>query len=170
MSLYCKRCKQYNTQDSCFIKKLPNNKYYIDGSCTICTKTISKPLNKKQVKLLPKSIIDSNDYTVHKEYTNEKNGGILPLATLLPIILGGIGAISGVASSVINPLLESKKHAEQKRHNEALETAARGSGISDTIENKERTLSDIVNNLNTISDNEKRQLIKAFGGLGYTII
>ena len=83
-------------------------------------------------------------------------------------MLGALGAIGGVSTAaknlVIDPIMESKKQSEEKRHNEALEASVRGSGVTN------RTLADIANNIDSLSDEDKRQIIKVFSGMGYTFI
>ena len=143
--------------------KLPNNKYVLNGICANCKNSISKNLSKTQIKLLPQSIKDANVYSVHKEFNDEKSGGLLPLATLVPIILGAIGAVSTAAKNlVIDPILENKKIETQKE-------LIKGSGLTETA-SPSRTLDEIVNNVDSLTDHEKRQLIKTFRGMGYAFI
>src|SRR5277367_2158545 len=61
----------------------------------------------------------------------EKNGGFLPLAALIPLIFGGIGAAGGISSAVS----AVKSNAEQARHNRTVEEQLKaGSGVvSDTV-------------------------------------
>lgn len=163
MTIYCKSCKQNQILDSPVIMKLPNNKYVLNGICAICKNSISKNLSKTQIKLLPQSIKDANSYTVHKEFNDDKSGGLLPLATLVPIILGAIGAVSTAAKNlVIDPILENKKIETQKE-------LIKGSGLNEAA-SPSRTLDDIVKNVESLSDHEKRQLITAFRGMGYAFI
>ena len=63
----------------------------------------------------------------------KKCGGFLPLlAGLIPALIGGVGALSSGIASAVN---SSKQTAEQKRHNEAMENIAKGSGyLSDVVE------------------------------------
>ena len=84
MSLYCKRCKQYISLEAPNIIKLPRDRYNLEDICGNCKKLLSKPLNKKQIKMVPKSIKESNDYSEHNKYTEEKTGGVKPLLSLIP--------------------------------------------------------------------------------------
>ena len=159
MSLYCKRCKQYISLEAPNIIKLSGDRFILMGVCGKCIKLVRKTLNKKQIKMVPKSIKESNDYS-------EQTGGVIPLLSLIPLILGGIGAVSGVASAVANPIIQNKKIEEEKRHNLAVENIAiGGSGLNESTSS--RTLTEIINDLNKVTDEEKRQLIGIFSGLGY---
>jgi hypothetical protein len=65
----------------------------------------------------------------------EKNGGFLPLAALIPLIFGGIGAAGGLAGGVASAVSAVKSNAEQARHNRTVEEQLKaGSGVvSDTV-------------------------------------
>ena len=66
-----------------------------------------------------------------------KEGGLLPLATLLPMIFGGLAAAGGTAggiASAVNAANQKTKNdlelKEQRRHNEAIEKGLHeGKGI-----------------------------------------
>lgn len=69
-----------------------------------------------------------------------KEGGLLPLATLLPILFSGLGAAGGVASGVANAVKSVKEVSEQERHNKEMEKLAKeskpstsGKGLTDII-------------------------------------
>ena len=82
---------------------------------------IQKAKNKVKLTLSTKQLNHMN-----------KTGGFLPLLGLLPAIIGAAGGLAGGIASAVN---SSKQTAEQKRHNQALENIAKGSGIiSDKIE------------------------------------
>ena len=51
----------------------------------------------------------------------KKEGGLLPLATLLPIIFSGLGATAGVATGVSKIVKDVQDSKEQQRHNKVLE-------------------------------------------------
>src|SRR5271163_2748666 len=65
----------------------------------------------------------------------EKNGGFLPLAALIPLIFGGIGAAGGLAGGISSAVSAVKSNAEQARHNRTVEEQLKaGSGVvSDTV-------------------------------------
>src|SRR5277367_5571291 len=65
----------------------------------------------------------------------EKNGGFLPLAALIPLIFGGIGAAGGLAGGISSAVSAVKSNAEQARHNRAVEEQLKaGSGVvADTV-------------------------------------
>ena len=227
--LWCKRCKKNVDIVEPVISKLPGDRYSINAKCSLCDKPINRSLNKRQIKLLPKSMLDSNDYNIFKDYKDEKTGGILPLLPLLGAIFAGVTAASGVAGTVANSVIQSKKNEELERHNKEVERIARGEGLPEceggfigilplitaivtaakateyknekhggllpllplisaivaaskavelpNIKAKSgegtpsgRSLNDIVNNLDSMTDDEKRDVMKVFGGLGYAII
>ena len=65
-----------------------------------------------------------------------KQGGVLPLLTLLPLIFGGIAAAGGTAGGIASAVSSANSKAkgdlelqEQRRHNKAIEKAAHGEGI-----------------------------------------
>src|SRR5215469_681985 len=66
----------------------------------------------------------------------EKTGGFLPLAALIPIIAGAIGAAGGLTGGIASAVSAAKSNTEQARHNKAIEDLTRtelskttGSGI-----------------------------------------
>jgi hypothetical protein len=227
--LWCKRCKKNADVIEPVISKLPGDRYTINAMCSLCNKPINRSLNKRQIKLLPKSMIDSNDYSIFKDYKDQKTGGIIPLLPLLGPIFAGVTEASGVAGTVANSVIQSKKNEELARHNKEVDRVARGEGLqeceggfigilplitaivaaaksteyknekhggllpvvplisaiyaaSKAIELPDiktkggkgtpsgRSLNDIVNNVDSMTDGEKRDVMKVFGGLGYAII
>jgi hypothetical protein len=60
-----------------------------------------------------------------EKYSNEHEGGILPLTVLLPLIFGGVAAASGVAGTVASAVTSSKQAKENERHNQEMEKIAR---------------------------------------------
>jgi hypothetical protein len=60
----------------------------------------------------------------------EKVGGFLPLLGLLPAILGAVGGLAGGVASAVN---SSKQTAEQKRHNQELESIAKGGSLKSIL-------------------------------------
>src|SRR5579863_2356789 len=68
---------------------------------------------------------------------NNHEGGFLPLLSLIPMVLGGLGAAgavaggaAGIASAVNSKRNEDAKLEEEKRHNLALENSLKdGSGL-----------------------------------------
>src|SRR5271156_1580402 len=62
---------------------------------------------------------------------NNHDGGFLPLLSLIPLILGGLGAAGGVAGGIASAVSGAKTNAneaarneEEKRHNLAMEEEA----------------------------------------------
>ena len=60
----------------------------------------------------------------------EKTGGFLPLAALIPIIAGAVGAAGGLTGGIATAVSSAKSNAEQIRHNRAIED------ITKTVLNK----------------------------------
>ena len=65
-----------------------------------------------------------------------KEGGILPLAALLPLIFGGIAAAGGTAGAIASGVKAANDKAkndleleEQRRHNKVVEESIKGNGI-----------------------------------------
>ena len=65
----------------------------------------------------------------------EKNGGFIPLLSLIPIIASALGAAGGLAGGISSAVSAGKSNAEQARHNRAVEEQLKaGSGVvSDTV-------------------------------------
>lgn len=96
------------------------------------------PLNKMQTNKLNKAKTNKKGIQLTfsldqlKKVNIKKEGGFLPLLALLPAALGAIGGLAGGITSAVN---SSKQTAEQKRHNEIMESIAKGSGIiSNSVE------------------------------------
>src|SRR5437870_9824640 len=100
LGLKCTTCKEVtNTTEPIIFKKIKENRINIYGLCGICKRLKMKTLNKLQRALIPDEI---RNMEVGKEINNQitRDGGILPLATLIPLILGGITALSSTAGTV----------------------------------------------------------------------
>ena len=93
-------------------------------------------------KDMPKSIkVDGKQYYISRKTLNQckKEGGILPLQTLIPFIAGGAsaagavaGGAAGIAKAVHDKQAQDAEIAEQKRHNLEMERAA-GRGIKEHV-------------------------------------
>lgn len=171
MSVLCRSCKEYTPIEAPIITKLSKSKFIIDGICSKCKKSVNKSLNRKQRKLLPGSVLNADDYSRHSDYKTTE-GGLFPIAAIIPAILSALGAFAKVAAPVaaasvaaknliIDPLLENKKIETNKE-------LIKGSGLDETPSS--RTLNDIVTNIDSLTDHEKRQLIQTFQGMGYIFI
>ena len=65
----------------------------------------------------------------------EKEGGILPLLILIPLIAGGVaGAAAGIAKAVNDKKAADEELAEQRRHNLEMEKKT-GGNLKEHIEN-----------------------------------
>ena len=60
----------------------------------------------------------------------EKVGGFLPLLAAIPAIIGAMGGLAGGIASAVN---SSKQTAEQKRHNQQIESIARGGSLKSIL-------------------------------------
>lgn len=56
----------------------------------------------------------------------EKTGGFIPLLTLIPIIASALGAAGTVAGTVASAVNNSKRTAEEARHNREIEETLKG--------------------------------------------
>lgn len=75
---------------------------------------------------------------------NNHDGGFLPLLSLIPLVLGGLGAAGGIAGGIATAVSgaktnsnESSRNEEEKRHNIIMEEEAKrisGSGMGTTKE------------------------------------
>ena len=139
IKLKCKHCNLFYppVEDKFFIRK-DREVYHLHAQCKKCNKAISKKLSNIEIATLPRAIRDSNeDYFKSSELImDEKSGGFLPLAVLLPLVFGGIAAASKVADTVANTVIQNKKVNAEIEHNKELENIARGSGISESDEQK----------------------------------
>jgi len=65
-----------------------------------------------------------------------KTGGFLPLLSLIPLIVGAVGAAGGLTGGISAAVSAAKSNAEQQRHNKIIEEQLVKSGtgvVSDTI-------------------------------------
>lgn len=94
----------------------------------------------------PKTIkVDGKSVYISKKKIEEckKEGGFLPLLTLIPLIAGGVSATAAVAggtAGIVKAVNEKRasdaEFAEQKRHNQEVEKALKSGGnIKEHIKN-----------------------------------
>ena len=97
-------------------------------------------LGKKEIqKLKPaftslEALLESTRPKIHQAKQDRKEGGILPLAALLPLIFGGITAAGGVAGGVATAVTKSNDSKELVRHHAEMERIAKekkGQGFSE---------------------------------------
>ena len=153
VSIRCKSCKTLSkTIEPTFLTRLEEKKYNIKGKCGNCGKHKSKDLNRKQIALLPD---EAKNIPVGSMVNQvEKNGGILPLAALIPLILGGIGAASGVAGTVASSVINKQKADEEARHNRASEEIMRQAAAKG----------------GALSESEVNEMINKLSGAGFTFV
>ena len=105
-------------------------------------------INGKNIYISKKKIIEC-----------EKEGGILPLLTLIPLIAGGVsaaggvaGAAAGIAKAVNDKKAADEELAEQRRHNLEMEKKT-GGNLEEHIENFVQALQ---------IANEAKEVVKKF--------
>src|SRR6266853_1839732 len=91
---------------------------------------------------------------------DNKEGGFLPLLSLIPMILGGIGAAgavaegaAGIAKAVNDKKLNDATLEEQKRHNQSVESKL-GSGLQDAMNRESSPLRYNNNNKSVLYGNK----------------
>ena len=104
-----------------------------------------------------------------------KEGGILPLALLLPLIFGGIAAAGGTAGGIASAVSAANNKAkndleleEQRRHNKAVEKGISGSGIYlNPYKGKalKEILTPIVDKIDGVEQEGKKQIKSVFKSL-----
>ena len=110
----------------------------------------------------PKTIRhEGKTYYISKEkiIECEKEGGILPLLTLIPLIAGGVsaaggvaGAAAGIAKAVNDKKAADEELAEQRRHNLEMEKKT-GGNLKEHIKNFVQA---------TQMENEAKKVVKKF--------
>ena len=113
----CRKCREYTDtcQDNFRIEKRNPNTYYIYCICKDCNKSKSKKLSNVESNNLPKAICEAAVTFVPLVFKStdkildEKSGGLLPLALLVPLIISGISALTGVGTAVANTVINNKK-------------------------------------------------------------
>ena len=110
----------------------------------------------------PKTIRhEGKTYYISKEKIREceKEGGILPLLTLIPLIAGGVsaaggvaGAAAGIAKAVNDKKAADEELAEQRRHNLEMEKKT-GGNLKEHIKNFVQA---------TQMENEAKKVVKKF--------
>jgi hypothetical protein len=89
------------------------------------------PLTQTQIKRINKTKTGLDlELSASQLKHMEKSGGFLPLLTLLPLILGGLGAAGAVTGGIAGAVSSAKNNRETERHNREVETQLRnGSGV-----------------------------------------
>ena len=86
-----------------------------------------------------------------------KEGGILPLLTLIPLIASGVGVAGAVAGGAAG----IAKAVDQRRHNLEIEKAVRGRGIKEHVKNFLQATD--------LENNAKKEVKKFFKNISDTI-
>lgn len=151
------------------------NNFYQYIKSTMKNETLERKLSDIVRNGKAKSIkVDGKSYYIKNKLIAEckKEGGLLPLAALIPLIASGIGAAGGVAGGAagIAKAVNDKKAQdaelkEQKRHNREMEKAVgrgyhyvKGEGISNKYSGD--GIKDFVRSLGL--DKEAKKVIKDF--------
>jgi hypothetical protein len=131
---YCLICKTKtpNTEPA-YLAKTRNKRIGLHSTCTSCGKGKFLFIANKKVCKFPKDVRKALQKLEPEE---SYEGGILPLLPLLGLIAAGVTAASGVAGTVANTVIQSKKAEEEKRHNEEIEKAVKGQGLSNRASKK----------------------------------
>src|SRR3981189_3542975 len=83
-------------------------------------------------------VIENITPKIHEKKTQEKIGGLLPLALLIPLITGAITGAAAITGGVATAVTQSNENKEQIRHNSEMERIAKDKEISGTgIDNNE---------------------------------
>ena len=92
--------------------------------------------SKKEIeKLKPtftslQEVLNNTRPKVQQKKSERKEGGLLPLALLIPLITGAIAAAGGVTGGVATAVAKAKENSEQVRHNAEMERLAKqGTGF-----------------------------------------
>src|SRR5271156_1425146 len=84
----------------------------------------------------------------------QKNGGLLPLALLIPLITGAIAAAGGITGGIATAVAKSKENQEQIRHNTEMERISKeGSGFpgrEDSEDSEDKEVEEIKYCINTL--------------------
>ena len=110
-----------------------------DTSCTIRISMDSNgPHNlqvteRQYIKLMKGGYHDielgkTNIERLKKMYQSIKNGGLLPLLALIPLIASALAGIGGISGGIATAVTKAKDSAEMARHNKAVEESL-GKGL-----------------------------------------
>jgi len=89
-----------------------------------------------------------------------KTGGFLPLAALIPLIAGAVGAAGGLTGGIASAVSAAKSNAEQARHNREIEE--QNKAIAAQMKSGSGVVSDIVGKVPGIG-NYLRPLLQKIG-------
>jgi hypothetical protein len=131
LQIKCLYCKEYTaTKEPIQIKKVAKHdsspKYVFSGICGVCGKPKIKSLTQAQIQLLPNEITSAKIPSLFNN-SIERNGGVLPLVALIPMIIAGISALASAGGATATAVLKAKENAENERHHKELEALATGS-------------------------------------------
>ena len=93
------------------------------------------PLTQTQINKIQKAKAGVQvDLSAKQLKHMEKIGGLLPLLSLIPIIMGAVGAAGGLTGGIASAVSSAKSNTEQARHNRVIEEQLKsGSGIVSDI-------------------------------------
>jgi hypothetical protein len=130
LQIKCLYCKEYTaTKEPIQIKKVAKHdsspKYVFSGICGVCGKPKVKTLTQAQIQLLPNEITSAKIPSLFNN-SIERNGGVLPLVALIPMIIAGISALASAGGATATAVLKAKENAENERHHKQLEALVPG--------------------------------------------
>ena len=109
------------------------------GKSIISNRGYNLPLTRTQLNKLSDGNLHDIKFSLaqvkhidHKigKHANIKEGGLLPLVTLIPLIASALGAAGGVAGTIAGRVQQHKADKEQQRHNQEMERLAKaGKGL-----------------------------------------
>jgi len=103
-------------------------------------------LSKKEInKLRPgfkslEEILEHIKPKIQQKKHETKEGGLLPLALLIPLITGSIAAAGSATAGIATAIAKAKENTEQVRHNAEMEKLAKentGQGLGNDSEDEE---------------------------------
>ncbi len=116
-SVKCHKCDKYTDSIEPIIKKFTGDRYDISCQCKDCGNNKHKFLNIDHVKLLPPEIRNAPANTTFILEIS-RNGGMIPLALLIPLITSAISVLPEIYNAVKG-------------------TTAKGSGLASELSNKD---------------------------------
>ena len=96
------------------------------------------PLTKTQINRINKTKTGMDlKLSVSQLKYSEKKGGFIPLLSLIPLILGGLGAAGAVTGGIASAVSSAKQNTETARHNREIEAQLqKGSGVISNVVGK----------------------------------
>ena len=193
--IYCTKCrKDVVAKEPAFIKRGKGKRlsFSLIAHCNVCETKGSLMIRKELRKDWPGKDHDFDlqpEQSIAVAFTQEKakEGGVFFIPPLVAAIIGGVtaaGAAAGGGAAIANTVLNNKRQQEaleeqRRRNDEELRiqrdaVAKLDAGMSgDGILNGHRSLKILKKTIKrggSISEDEVKDMIKIFNGLGFTFI